>query len=162
MSEDIFEKIILEWEGDSPIFNDIDPVDGVNPGKMQARFFVKRSASLLDMIGRFLVIDKLSSKFSGSLDEKLLLAFCIMVIVNPFKIKYLKGNGIDTLIDAGEYDDETEEIFISERDFLIFCKEKNIDSSLLNWLVENEFVYIDSERIIFRNKFKRGNIIQYK
>lgn len=162
MSKEVFDTLILEWEDEdsspSPVFDDIKPVDEVEPGKMQARFLVKRRATLLEMIGRFSLAEKLSSILSGSLHEHLLLGFCIMVLVNPYKIKYLKGNGIDSLIDAGEYDDETGEMFIPKRDFFTFCKDKNIDSTLLSWLEENGFTYTDNERIIFRNNFKRGKI----
>lgn len=151
--------LILEWEGNASVFDSVDSVDEPEPGKMQVRILVKRRTTLLDMIGRFALAHKLLTTFSETPAGKVLLAYCIIVLVNPFKIKCLKGVGIDPLIDSAAYDDETGELYVLKRDFLIYCQDNDIASELLKWLEDNSFIYCDSERVIFRNNFKRGNII---
>lgn len=157
-----YENFLLEWEGSAPIFNDVALADRNSSGHLEARFLLsKRRSDLNDIIGRFSIAlgFATTSILTDNPVGKAVLAFCIVSLVNPFKIKYLKGEGIDNLIATADFDDETGEYYIEKRIFLTFCHENNISSDLLTWLEANGFVYTDDLRIIFRNSFKKGDII---
>ena len=157
-----YENFILEWEGSASIFNDVALVDKSSAGQLEARILLsRRRTDLDDMIGRFSTALGFvaTSILTNNPVGQAILAFCIIALVNPFKIGYLKGEGIDDLIATADFDDETGERCVEKRTFLKFCHENNISSDLLTWLEANGFVYLDDSRIVFRNSFKQGDVI---
>lgn len=158
-------NIILEWEGESAFFDsvELDETGFSERGdEFQARIFLsKRKTDLQDMIDRFSMGLGFSATFQGTQNifAKLILGFCIIALVNPYKIRVLAKQGIDPLLDDAEVDDETGEIKVGLADFLVYCKEADIPSSFIDWLGENGFVYTTDECVFFRNNFKRGSVV---
>ena len=163
-AELILNNISLEWDGDLPIFNDIDfceSDDFSESDSLAARVFLsKRKTDILDMIARFsMAMDFLNSDALQSVCGKLLLAFCIISLVNPYKVKVLSGKGIDPLLDLAKQNKKTGELQIELAAFLTFCKKENIPSAFIDWLGENGFSYVTETHIVFRNNFRRGAVI---
>ena len=89
---------------------------------------------------------------------KLVLAFCIISLVNPYEVKILSGKGIDPLLDLAKQNKKTGEQQIELAAFLTFCKKENIPSAFIDWLCENGFSYTTETHVVFRNNFRRGAV----
>lgn len=158
-------NIILEWEGESAIFNDIEYVesdDSERSDALEARVFLsKRKTDLQDMINRFSTALGFSVGLQATLNiyAKLILAFCIIALINPYKVKVLVDKGIDNLLDSAEQDEDTGEQRVKLDDFLKYCKEADIPSTFIDWLGENGFSYTTDTHVVFRNNFRRGTVI---
>lgn len=158
-------NIILEWEGESAVFDDVEFVesdDSEISDDLAARiFFSKRKTDLHDMIERFSTALGFSVGFQATQNiyARLILAFCIIALINPYKIKVLADKGIDPLLDSAEQDEETGEQKVKLDDFLKFCKEADFPSTFIDWLSENGFSYTTDTHVVFRNNFRRGTVI---
>ncbi|MBL7003573.1 MAG: hypothetical protein ISR69_06070 [Gammaproteobacteria bacterium] len=166
MNEELqLNNIILEWEGESAVFDGVElsePDDSERTDELQARvFFSKRKTDLQDMINRFSTALGFSVGFQATLNiyAKLILAFCIIALVNPYKVKVLADKGIDPLLDDAELDEETGEQKVKLDNFLKYCKTADIPSTFIDWLSENGFSYTTDTHVVFRNNFRRGTVI---
>ncbi|NRA87934.1 MAG: hypothetical protein HRU28_11220 [Rhizobiales bacterium] len=158
----IFQEIMLEWDGDAIIFNEVSPVAPTSNGDFNLRVLASmRRTSLQDMVNRFATSIGIVTAdiFPNTYVGNAILAFCIITLINPFKVKILSGKGIDPLIEMSAFDEETGERFIDKRKFLVFCREHNIPSDLLVWMENNGFVYTDNNRVVFKNNFTNGEIL---
>lgn len=156
-----FESLQLEWEGSLKIFDDIKCSEDVQSEALEARVFLsKRSTDLQDMIERFSTALGLASvsNASGNMYMQAVLAFCIVALVNPFKVKILKGNGLDDLLEQAEFDEDTDERKVETQKFLEHCKKADISSTIIDWLCEHGFAYTTDTHVIFRNSFRQGNV----
>lgn len=166
MNEELqLKNIILEWVGESAVFDGIElsePDDSERTDELQARvFFSKRKTDLQDMINRFSTALGFSVGFQATQNiyAQLILAFCIIALVNPYKVEVLSDKGIDPLLDDAELDNETGEQKVKLDDFLKHCKEADIPSTFIDWLSENGFSYTTDTHVVFRNNFRRGTVI---
>lgn len=161
VDDKVFKKLQLEWEGSLMIFDDIRCSEDELSESLEARIlFSKRKTDLQDMIERFSTALGFASVLNASENPytKAVLAFCIVAIVNPFKVKILKGNGLDDLLGQAELDVETDERKVEIRKFLEHCKKADISSALIGWLCEHDFAYTTDTHVVFRNSFKQGNV----
>lgn len=165
MSEELqLSNIVLEWEGELVLFNDIqfsEPDNSERNDEFLARvFFSKRKTDLQDMIDRFSTALGFAVGLQSTQNTyaTLILAFCIVALVNPYKIQILANKGIDPLLDSAELDDETGEQKVKLNDFLKFCKEAGIPSTFIDWLSDNGFSYVTDTHVVFRNNFRRGTV----
>lgn len=158
-------NIILEWEGQSVVFDDVElaePDDSEGSDALEARIFLsRRKTDLQDMIERFATALGFSVGLQNTYNiyAKLIFAFCIIALVNPYKVKVLADKGIDPLLDDAFLDEETGEQKIQLDVFLKYCKEADIPSTFIDWLNENGFSYTTDAHIVLRNNFKRGSVI---
>lgn len=163
-NDEPYSDILLEWEGSAPIFDDITSVKAQDGDDLEVRVFAKpslRMDDLPDMIGRFSTALGFAATLNATtnLYAKGILAFCIVALINPLKVKVLAGRGIDPLLDEAELDIETGERKIEMRKFLTHCKNTDIPSSFIGWLEKNGFAYTTDTHLVFRNNFKHGKII---
>lgn len=164
MEESTFlEEIHLEWEGSHPVFDEFPLVESAPDNGFEIRPMLSvRGTSLKDAVlafcGYMTVFD--SKTINDTPMGNLILALCAVILVNPFEVKILRGKGIDPLIDASDFDTETGERFIGKREFLKFCSENKISQNLLAWLEQNNFVYTNQDRIVFKRALKSGRVLQ--
>lgn len=152
----------MEWQGSHPFFDDFPeaenrPVSGFD---LRPVVTVTRKASVKDVVlafcGYMTIFD--SNTIRSSSAGNLILALCAVILINPFEVKLLKGKGIDPLIDASAFDEETGERFINRNEFIKFCTDNNLSIEILNWLESKGFIYLKEDRIMFKKTFKNGRI----
>ncbi|WP_150084320.1 hypothetical protein [Prosthecochloris aestuarii] len=152
---------MLEWKGDVEMFNDVEPHEELPTGQLGARLFLVRQASLVDMIGRFLMIREISSFLSDTMYGKLFLGFCVVALVNPFKIKLLKGSGLDSLIENAQIDDETNCLYVDKKSYHEYCRAHDLNPDVIDWFEEHGFAESSHGFIFFKNKFKHGKVFNF-
>ncbi|CAM3930940.1 hypothetical protein [Pseudoalteromonas byunsanensis] len=158
-------NVILEWDGELTIFDDVELVEpdereGLDELHMRVLLSTRRT-DLQNMIDRFSKALGFAVGFQATenIYAKLVFAFCIVSVVNPYKVKILAGKGIDPLLEEAELDDETGEQKVKLDELLKYCKNAEVPSTFIDWLSENGFSYQTDTHVVFRNSFRRGSII---
>lgn len=163
-SHQMFQGIVLEWEGSGIVFDDVPYADRHTTTEFEGRVYLsRRQTDLQDMISRISLAIGFASvpSFAESNTGKAALAFLIVCTLNPYKIKLLPGSGLDSLIENSCFDEETGEFRTSHREFLKFCNENSWSSTMLDWFKENGFIRTKDDAIFFRSRLKKGRVFNF-